>query len=138
MREDELLNAAFGREGSGLGCGEVPVSSRESRVAPQKSRLGHQHMGIANVLGQSFDSLGIADDDELLSSLRRSENPFGIDARAVRQDHRPSFGQLLAHRTVRHAEGREPLWTKMTPRGTLKGEPQTIGLAVADRKAVDS
>ncbi len=135
--QNEQPDARRCRERGGFGRGKMPVIAGDGRIALEKSRLDHQHVGIANVLSQAIDSLGIANDDKLLASLRRPEDVFGIDRLAIRECNGPSFRQLLAHGTVRHPEGRKAVWPKMATDLTFEGKPEAVCVAVGDRKAPD-
>src|SRR5712672_2325805 len=116
----------------------MAVIARDGRVAIEKSGFDHKYVGIASVLGQTLGGFGIAHDDELLLTLRRPQDVFGIDRSTVRQRHRPSFRQLLTQRGVRHAEGCEAVWPKMTAGPANKGEAEAVSLAMPYRKATDS
>src|SRR5262249_16574652 len=103
----------------------------------EKRGLYHQDVGVASVFGQPVGSFGIAHDDELLAPLWRPEDFLGIDHPTVRERHRPSFRQLLAHWAVRHSEGFEAVRPKMTADLAFQGKSEAVGVAVADRKAAD-
>jgi hypothetical protein len=62
---------------------------------------------VPDVLGQAVGRFCVAHDDELLASFGQSQHILGIDGLAVRQNDRLSFREILAHRTVRHAESRQ-------------------------------
>src|SRR4051812_1971186 len=112
----------------------MAVFTRHGGVAVKEGRLDNQQVGIANMLRQSLRGFGIAHDDQLLASLSRSQDVFRIDRSTVREHHRFSFGQLPAHRAVRHSESREAVRSEMAPGQAFEGESETVGVTMANRK----
>jgi hypothetical protein len=94
--KDELLHVARGGKRSRFRRSEMPVVARHVRIAIEKRRLDHQHVGVSDTFRQPFRGFGVAHDDELFTLGRRPENILRLEPSAVFERHRLSFGQRFA------------------------------------------